>query len=93
LHDQKLSSIRSRTINRARGLGARGFDRAAAAMARRIILDVDTGVDDAVAIVFAVLDPRIELVAVTWCVRVTSRAGTSRRSRAERLAASCGSAY
>jgi inosine-uridine nucleoside N-ribohydrolase len=65
----------------------------AAAMARRIILDVDTGVDDAVAIVFAVLDPRIELVAVTWCVRVTSRAGTSRRSRAERLAASCGSAY
>jgi hypothetical protein len=78
---------------RARFGRARVRDRAAAAMARRIILDVDTGVDDAVAIVFAVLDPRIELVAVTWCVRVTSRAGTSRRSRAERLAASCGSAY
>ena len=33
----------------------------------RVILDVDTGVDDAIAIVFAVMHPRIELVAVT-CV-------------------------
>jgi inosine-uridine nucleoside N-ribohydrolase len=64
-------------------------------MARRIILDVDTGVDDAVAIVFAVLDPRIELVAVTWCVRVSDqhRRQPRCRARAERLAASCGSAY
>ena len=31
----------------------------------RILLDVDTGVDDALALAFAVRDPRIELVAVT----------------------------
>lgn len=36
-------------------------------MPTRIVLDVDTGVDDAVALAFAVIDPRIELVAVT-CV-------------------------
>lgn len=34
-------------------------------MARRIILDVDTGTDDAVAIMFAALHPEIEPLAVT----------------------------
>lgn len=34
-------------------------------MARRIILDVDTGTDDAVAIMFAALHPEIELLGVT----------------------------
>lgn len=34
-------------------------------MARTVILDVDTGTDDAVAIMFAALHPELELVAVT----------------------------
>jgi len=34
-------------------------------MPRRLILDVDTGTDDAVAIMFAALHPELELVAVT----------------------------
>ncbi len=34
-------------------------------MARKVILDVDTGTDDAVAIMFAALHPEIDLVAVT----------------------------
>src|SRR4029079_8961410 len=35
------------------------------AMAQKVILDVDTGTDDAVAIMFAALHPELELVAVT----------------------------
>src|SRR5437868_226936 len=31
----------------------------------RLILDVDTGTDDAIAIMLAALEPRLELVAVT----------------------------
>jgi purine nucleosidase/ribosylpyrimidine nucleosidase len=34
-------------------------------MAKKVILDVDTGTDDAVAIMFAALHPELELVAVT----------------------------
>jgi inosine-uridine nucleoside N-ribohydrolase len=34
-------------------------------MARKLILDVDTGTDDAVAIVLAALHPELELIAVT----------------------------
>ena len=34
-------------------------------MATRVILDVDTGTDDAAAIMFAALHPELELVAVT----------------------------
>jgi purine nucleosidase/ribosylpyrimidine nucleosidase len=34
-------------------------------MPRKVILDVDTGTDDAVAIMFAALHPELELVAVT----------------------------
>ncbi|MFD1050939.1 nucleoside hydrolase, partial [Kibdelosporangium lantanae] len=32
---------------------------------RKVILDVDTGTDDAIAIMFAALHPDIDLVAVT----------------------------
>lgn len=34
-------------------------------MARKVILDVDPGIDDAVAIALALFDPRLEVVAVT----------------------------
>ena len=34
-------------------------------MARRLILDVDTGTDDAVAIMFAALHPELNLIGVT----------------------------
>jgi inosine-uridine nucleoside N-ribohydrolase len=34
-------------------------------MARKVILDVDPGIDDAVALVLALFDPRLEVVAVT----------------------------
>jgi len=34
-------------------------------MARKVILDVDPGIDDAVAMCLALLDPRLEVVAVT----------------------------
>lgn len=34
-------------------------------MARKVILDVDPGIDDAVAIAMALFDPRLEVVAVT----------------------------
>lgn len=34
-------------------------------MARKVILDVDTGTDDAVATMFAALHPEVELVGVT----------------------------
>src|SRR3954469_15012244 len=34
-------------------------------MAQKVILDVDTGTDDAVAIMFAALHPELELLAVT----------------------------
>src|SRR3954449_1867978 len=35
------------------------------AMPQKVILDVDTGTDDAVAVMFAALHPELELVAVT----------------------------
>lgn len=34
-------------------------------MARKVILDVDPGIDDAVALVMALFDPRLEVLAVT----------------------------
>jgi inosine-uridine nucleoside N-ribohydrolase len=34
-------------------------------MARKVILDVDPGIDDAVAIALALFDPRLEVVAIT----------------------------
>ena len=38
----------------------------------KLILDVDTGTDDAIAIMLAALDPRLELVAVTTVAGNTS---------------------
>src|SRR5512132_568084 len=34
-------------------------------MARKVILDVDPGIDDAVALCLALFDPRVDVVAVT----------------------------
>ena len=34
-------------------------------MARKVILDVDPGIDDAVAMCLALFDPRLDVVAVT----------------------------
>src|SRR5580698_7151621 len=34
-------------------------------MARKVILDVDPGIDDALAVVLALFDPGLEVVAVT----------------------------
>ena len=34
-------------------------------MARKVILDVDPGIDDAVALCMALFDPRLDVVAVT----------------------------
>src|ERR1700759_247048 len=34
-------------------------------MPRKVILDVDPGIDDAVALTLALFDPRLEVVAVT----------------------------
>jgi inosine-uridine nucleoside N-ribohydrolase len=36
-------------------------------MARKVIIDCDPGIDDAVALIMALFDPRIEVVAVTSC--------------------------
>ena len=44
-------------------------------MSKRVILDVDTGTDDAVAIMMAALHPDIELVACTTVWGNTTGAG------------------
>ena len=36
-------------------------------MARKVIIDCDPGIDDAVALIMALFDPRLEVVAVTAC--------------------------
>jgi inosine-uridine nucleoside N-ribohydrolase len=36
-------------------------------MARKVIIDCDPGIDDAVALVMALFDPRLDVVAVTSC--------------------------
>jgi inosine-uridine nucleoside N-ribohydrolase len=36
-------------------------------MARKVIIDCDPGIDDAVALIMALLDPRLEVMAVTAC--------------------------
>jgi non-specific riboncleoside hydrolase len=36
-------------------------------MARKVIIDCDPGIDDAVALIMALFDPRLEVVAVTSC--------------------------
>ena len=51
---------------------------------RKIILDVDTGTDDAIAIMTAYLDPDIDLLAVC------SVAGTSLCPTPRRIPCGCG---
>ncbi|MFM8400904.1 MAG: nucleoside hydrolase, partial [Pirellula sp.] len=34
-------------------------------MARKVIIDCDPGIDDAVALVMALFDPRLDVLAVT----------------------------
>ena len=36
-------------------------------MPRKVIIDCDPGIDDAVALIMALFDPRLEVVAVTSC--------------------------
>ncbi|MCA9183263.1 MAG: nucleoside hydrolase, partial [Planctomycetales bacterium] len=36
-------------------------------MARKVIIDCDPGIDDAVALALALFDPRLEVVAITAC--------------------------
>ena len=43
-------------------------------MARKVIIDCDPGIDDAVALTLALFDPRLEVIAVT------ATAGTAARS-------------
>src|SRR5262245_55355647 len=47
-------------------------------MPRKVIIDCDPGIDDAVALCMALFDPRLEVVAVT------AVAGTAPRGRATR---------
>jgi len=48
-------------------------------MARKVILDVDPGIDDALALILALFDPRLEVVAVT-AVAGNVSAGQSTRN-------------
>jgi non-specific riboncleoside hydrolase len=36
-------------------------------MARKVIIDCDPGIDDAIALILALFDPRLEVIAVTTC--------------------------
>ena len=49
-------------------------------MPRKLILDVDTGTDDAVAVMLAALHPELELVACTTVNGTKSSCGFSKRS-------------
>ena len=41
------------------------MDRYYADMAKKVIIDVDPGIDDAIALAIALFDPRLEVLAVT----------------------------
>ena len=47
-----------------------------------LILDVDTGIDDALALLYACASPEAELVAVTCLAGNASAANTGRNTRA-----------
>ena len=51
-------------------------------MVRRIILDVDPGIDDAVALCWALLNPELEVVAVTACAGNCAAAQATRNVQA-----------
>ncbi len=44
-------------------------------MARKVIIDCDPGIDDALALALSLFDPRLEVVAVT-CLLYTSELPT-----------------
>lgn len=56
-------------------------------MARKVIIDCDPGIDDAVALTLALFDPRLEVVAVTATAGIVAAELTSRNVQAviERL--------
>lgn len=56
-------------------------------MSRKIIIDCDPGIDDAVAIALALFDPRLEVVAITACAGTTDAEQATQNVRAlvERL--------
>ena len=57
------------------------------AMARKVIIDCDPGIDDAIALTIALFDPRLEVVAVTAAAGNVAAAQSSRNVQAiiERL--------
>jgi inosine-uridine nucleoside N-ribohydrolase len=56
-------------------------------MARKVIIDCDPGIDDALALALALFDPRLEVVAVTACAGIVDadQATENVRSLVERL--------
>ncbi len=56
-------------------------------MARKIILDCDPGIDDAIALALALFDPRLEVVAITACAGTVDAEQATQNVRAlvERL--------
>ncbi len=56
-------------------------------MARKVIIDCDPGIDEAIALVLALFDPRLEVVAVTACAGTVDaeQATQNVRSLVERL--------
>ncbi|MEZ6136813.1 MAG: nucleoside hydrolase [Pirellulaceae bacterium] len=56
-------------------------------MSRKIIIDCDPGIDDAVALALALFDPRLDVVAITACAGVTDPEQATQNVRAlvERL--------
>lgn len=56
-------------------------------MARKVIIDCDPGIDDAVALVLALFDPRLEVVAITACAGTVDAEQATQNVRAlvERL--------
>lgn len=43
------------------------LERLLSSMAKKVIIDCDPGIDDAVALIMALFDPRLEVVAITTC--------------------------
>ena len=56
-------------------------------MARKVIIDCDPGIDDALALAIALFDPRLEVIAITACAGVVDADQATQNTRAlvERL--------
>ena len=52
---------------------------------RKIIIDTDPGIDDAVALTMALFDPRIEIVALTACSGTVDAARSTQNLQAMNL--------